>query len=108
MKRTFILVIILAILVGGVAATLAAVDKTSPKYLACAEKRVVVYGWTSRQRSMAELAAIAKWQNKVKTERPGFDQWHQAYKRTMNCRLFEDSSHYQCEVSATPCYYKKV
>lgn len=106
MNRSFAVVIVLAGLVGGIAATYAAVADTPPENLTCAGERVVVFGWTSRQVSMAELAAIAKWQHIVKTKFPGFDQWHQAYKRSLNCRLFGGSNHYQCQVAATPCRFK--
>ena len=108
MNRTFVLFVIFAILVGGIAATVAAVADTPPDNLHCSEKRVVAFGWTSQRRAMAELAAIAKWQLRVKPMLPGFDQWHQAFNRKMSCQLFEDSHHYQCEVSATPCHYKKI
>jgi len=108
MKSSYVLVTVLTGLVGGVAATFTAVVDSPPKHLTCSGTRVVAYGWTSKRQSLAELAAISKWQKQVKSELPGYDQWHQAYKRRMNCQLFEDSSHFQCEVSATPCHFKKA
>ena len=106
MNRTFLLGSILTVLIGGIAATYAALADAPPDNLICAEERVVVYGWTSKRVAMAELAAIAKWQQTVKTKSPGFEQWHQAYKRNLSCRLFEESSHYQCQISATPCRFR--
>ncbi len=76
MKRTYVLFTVLALLVGGVVATVAAVADIPPDNLNCSEERVVVFGWTSNRQSLAELAAIAKWQGKVKSKLPGFDQWH--------------------------------
>ena len=108
MSRSVLAVIILAGLVGGIAVTFASVGETYPDNLTCSKERIVAFGWTSKRVSMAELAAIAKWQDIVKPKFPGFDQWHQAYKHSMSCRKFEDSGHYQSEVSATPCHFKKI
>lgn len=69
MKRTYVLFTVLALLVGGVVATVAAVADIPPDNLNCSEKRVVVFGWTSKQQSMAELAAIAKWQARSHTHK---------------------------------------
>jgi hypothetical protein len=107
MNRTYVLFTVLALLVSGVVATVASVADTPPENLNCSEKRVVVFGWTSKQQSMAELAAIAKWQGRVKSKLPDFDQWHQAFNRKMSCQIIKESSHYQCEVSAIPCHYNK-
>ncbi len=107
MKRTYLLFTVLVLLVGGVVATVASVADTPPENLNCSEKRLVIYGWTSKRQSMAELAAIAKWQDRVRSKLPGFDQWHQAFNRKMTCQIIKESSHYQCEVSAIPCHYNK-
>jgi len=108
MSRSVLVVIILAGLVGGIAVTFASVSEIYPDNLSCTKERVVAFGWTSKRVTMAELAAIAKWQEIVKPKFPGFEQWHQAYKRSMSCRRFLNSGHYQCEVSATPCHFKKI
>ncbi len=105
MKQSYILVIILAVLVGGIAATYAAIAEVHPDKVTCAEARVVAFGWTHRQKALAELAVILRWQQMVETEQPGFGQWHQAYKRTLSCRMFKDSKHFQCQLSAKPCRY---
>lgn len=106
MNRSYILVIVLVIMVGGIAATYAAtVIEGQTADLTCAGERTVVFGWTHKQVAMAELAAIAKWQGRVEKKRPGFGNWHLADKRNLSCRLFPESSHYQCQISATPCRY---
>ena len=105
MKHSYILVIILAVLVGGIAATYVAIAETHPDNVTCANQRLVAFGWTHKQKSLAELAAILRWQQTVEAERPGFGQWHQAYKRSLSCRIFKDSRHYQCQLSAKPCRY---
>ncbi len=105
MNHTYSLVIILTVLTGGIVATYSTVDEIHPKNVTCSDRRVVAFGWTHKFVAMAELAAIAKWQQTVEAERPGFDKWHQAYNRVMSCRMFDDSKHNQCKVSARPCRY---
>ncbi len=105
MKHTYSLFIILTLLAGGIAATYTMVDEVHPKNVTCTDKRMVAFGWTHKYVAIAELAAIAKWQLTVGAKRPGFDQWHQAYKRVLSCQKFDDSKHYQCKVSARPCRY---
>ena len=60
MKQSYILIIILTVLVGGIAATYAAVTEIHPEKVTCANQRVVTFGWTHKQRSLAELAAIIR------------------------------------------------
>lgn len=74
--------------------------------LTCAQQKIVSFGYTHKQIAFAEMAAIIIWQNKAKRDTPGYGKWPLAQKRTMKCRLYKSSTHYQCLVSATPCRIK--
>lgn len=76
-----------------------------PSGVTCASERVAAYGYTDKRGPIAELAAIARWQEEAEKKQPGSSNWHLAKKRSMKCQTFKDSSHIQCVVSANPCRY---
>ena len=75
--------------------------------VSCASERVAAYGYTDKRAPIAELAAIARWQEEAQKKAPGSSNWHLAHKRSMKCQTFKDSAHIQCVVSATPCHIDK-
>jgi len=75
--------------------------------VSCASERVAAYGYTDKREPIAELAAIARWQEEAQKKEPGSGSWALAHKRSMKCQLFKDSAHIQCVVSATPCHIDK-
>ena len=103
MHRNHILFLIFTILIGAIAAAQAFTTLPVPDGVSCAGKRIASFGFTHKQLAMAELAAIITWQKETKEKVPGFSQWHLSFKRTMRCRKFKDSAHFQCTVSALPC-----
>ena len=107
MKRSYSLFLIFSALLGALAAADAASTQTFPEGLSCSKSRIVAFGWTDKRVSLAELAAIRKWQQEAAQKFPGFGSWHMSHKRTMKCQLFRDSSHFQCQVSARPCRLDK-
>ena len=103
MKPGHLLFVIFAAPLGILLGTRVATAPAEPAGLICADKKLVAYGYTHPQVSFAEMAAIVTWQLEAKETAPGMSEWHLARKRTMKCRLFRKSNHYQCVLSATPC-----
>ena len=103
MNSNTTLFLIFSVLIGAIAATSALTAVNYPQGVTCTGKRVASYGFTNKQIALAELAAIITWQNETEKKKPGFGAWHLANGRSMKCRLFKDSAHFQCQVSALPC-----
>ena len=103
MNRTLGLSLFFGLLVGGIVTTHALTTDRLPDGLACQSERLAAYGWTDKRQSMAELAAIRAWQKEAAERDPEAGHWHLARKRSMSCRAFENSAHFQCVVSAKPC-----
>lgn len=75
--------------------------------VSCESERIAAYGYTDKRGPIAELAAIARWQEEARIKAPGSGNWALAHKRSMKCQLFKDSAHIQCVVSANPCHLDK-
>ena len=108
MKRSHTLILIFTVLIVAIAATQTYTTTQYAQGVSCAEERIASFGFTHKQVSLAELAAIATWQREAEEKEPGFGNWHQASRRSMKCKLFKDSNHYQCVVSARPCKFDKT
>ncbi len=106
MKQSYGICLFFAVMVGGIAATHALTTEPLPDGMTCQSERVAVFGWTDPRRAMAELAAITKWQQEAEKQRPGWGKWHLARKRSLSCREFKASAHFQCVISGTPCTLK--
>ncbi|MDA7947990.1 MAG: hypothetical protein MPJ78_11005 [Hyphomicrobiaceae bacterium] len=106
MKRSFGLFAFFVLMVGGIVATHALTSESMPDGLTCQPDRLAAFGWTDQRLAMAELAAITKWQTEVEEKSPGSGNWHLAQRRSMKCRAFKNSSHFQCVVSAKPCKFE--
>lgn len=107
MKRSTILISAFVVLIGAFAAANAMTTVHIPDGVTCAGKRMASYGYTHKRITMAEFAAIVIWQRDTEKRDPGFGNWHLAHKRTMKCKIFKNSSHYQCVVSAQPCRFDR-
>ena len=106
MRSSKTLILIFAVLCGAIIATHAAVQEKFPDGVTCTDHRIASYGYTHKQIALAEFAAISTWQREAEKKDPGFGQWHQAHRRSMKCRVYKNSAHFQCIVSARPCRYK--
>jgi hypothetical protein len=107
MNRNYTLFSIFAVVFGAIAATHTYTTVPIPDGLSCTSKRMASYGYTHKRISMAEFAAIVIWQRDTERRDPGFGNWHLAHKRKMKCKIFQNSAHYQCVVSAQPCRFDK-
>ena len=107
MKRSYALILIFTVLIGAIAATQAYKTVEYAEGVSCANKRIASFGFTHKQVALAELAAIATWQREAEKKEPGFGDWHLANRRSMKCKLFRGSKHYQCVVSARPCKFDR-
>ncbi len=107
MKRSYYLLLIFSALLGALAVADACTTETFPEGVTCAKNRIVSFGWTDKRVALAELAAIRKWQQEAQMKNPGFGSWHMSHKRTMKYRLYKESSHIQCQVSAHSCRLDK-
>ncbi len=108
MNHTTILFSIFAILIGALAAADAVTTVHQPDGLSCTDKRMASYGYTHKRMIMAEFAAIVIWQRDAEKRDPGFGNWHLSRKRKMKCKVYKNSSHYQCVVSAQPCRFDRT
>jgi hypothetical protein len=107
MKSFYILFSIFAVLFGTLAVAHSATTIHIPDGVSCTDKRMVSNGYSNKQIALAELAAIVKWQKQTEERDPGFGNWHQALKRSIKCKPYKNTSHFQCVVSATPCRLDK-
>ena len=107
MKRSYILFSIFTVLIGTLAAAHSATTLHIPDGVSCTDKRMVSHGYTSKQRPLAEFAAIIIWQKETEKRDPDFGNWHLSHKRAIKCKTFNNSSHFQCTASATPCRFDK-
>lgn len=107
MNRNYILFSLFAGLIGSLAAAHAFTIPKVADGVSCTKKHLASYGYTHKRIALAEFAAIRIWQMEAEERDPGFGQWHLSHKRSMNCRLFKESSHFQCTVSATPCKFDR-
>ena len=108
MKRSYGLFAFFALMIGGIAATHALTTDSLPDGLTCQSERLTAYGWTDQRRTMAELAAISKWQTEAEKKVPGAGNWYLAQRRALNCRAYKNSAHFQCVVSAKPCKFDEA
>ncbi len=108
MKSYYILFAMFAAPLGILFAAQAAVAPAKRADMTCADKKLVSYGYTHKQVALAELAAIITWQAEAERKKPGLNAWHLAEKRTMRCRQFKKSTHFQCVISAIPCRMNKT
>ncbi|GBE43886.1 MAG TPA: hypothetical protein ENH05_07615 [Rhizobiales bacterium] len=107
MKPGYILFVMFAAPLGILFATQGAGAPPERADMTCVDKRVTSYGYTHPQVALAELAAIVTWQGDAEKKNPGLSNWHLARGRSMNCRQFKKSGHFQCVLSATPCRMNK-
>lgn len=78
--------------------------------LSCSDERVATFGWTNKDRSRAELAAILRWKSETKKLGLGapYGEWHNAQERFLRCRrVGGPKGQFQCKISATPCRPEK-
>lgn len=104
MKKSLPLLCLLAFLV--VSGWAAYYVSKPPQYagLACSRDRVATFGWTHRERALAEMAAIMRWQQKAEEVGLEFTEWHHAQRRSLYCRTYGNGRGiYQCRISGTPC-----
>ncbi|GAB4227042.1 MAG: hypothetical protein Kow0032_05550 [Methyloligellaceae bacterium] len=73
--------------------------------LECARERIVAFGWTNKDRVLAEMAAILQWERQARARKAAaYTQWVHARDRYLSCRNMQGKSHHiQCKISATPC-----
>lgn len=103
MKSSYILCLLFSAVLGAIYLTYQAVKPVEIAGLSCAANRIVAFGYTDKRVPVAELAAIAKWQQDTEKKKPGFGNWHLSRERAINCQLYKNSAHFQCTVSANPC-----
>jgi hypothetical protein len=72
--------------------------------LACDGERVHTFGWTSAEKSRAELAAILRWKQITRQQGAAYGEWHNARRRFLKCRVIGGpGGQYQCRIAALPC-----
>jgi hypothetical protein len=107
MNRNYIIFSLFAGLIGSFAAAHALTTLKVADGVSYTGKRLASYGYTHKRIALAEFAAIRTWKREAEENDPGFGNWHLSHKRTMKCRLFKSSAHFQCIVSATPCKFDR-
>lgn len=107
MNRNYFIFSLFEGLIGSFAAAHTLTTLNLAEGVSCTDKRLASYGYTHKRIALAEFAAIRTWQMEAEENDPGFGNWHLSHKRTMKCRLFRDSAHFQCVVSAAPCKFDR-
>lgn len=106
-RLRFILFPVFMLPLGIVFGSYSAESHVSRAGLTCVQEKIVSFGFTSPRITLAEMAAIITWQDQAKKVFPGYGKWALAQRRSMRCRKYKSSTHYQCQTSATPCRMKK-